>query len=485
VAYIKPVQTGFPHDSDGRLVARVAQCQHSLGLHAQACDPQGASHVPALAASAPRGVARTLFAWRNSVSPHLAVQHEGRGVTDSEQERAIATELHMALERFRGGLRGSVALVETAGGVCSPTPSGSLQVLPCHIPRFRHSPQTVNHAAPHHFVHWIASNNCDQCKRDFPCCPASNVPTCPSMQVDALSGLRLPALLLADCRLGGISTTVSAYESLLSRGYDVPAIVGLTPTTALTAGSEAAALPALDNLEIIAKHCASGPCQPSPRVFNLPACAPPPPNSDDCGSGIDVALAEWLQIAAEDLTLLHHHLVEWHRLRRERLESLGKTAQRVLWWPFTQHATMHDSDVTVIDSRAGESFAALHAHPSSSGADSAPSTNPPLPARINRMYDGCASWWTQGVSVDRQPLVRQHIAYAAGRYSHVIFPEVAHEPAVRLGEDLCNTVGRGWASRVFFSDDGCGLQVRSRLCLFVLSQSPQVVCLHVVMQTTK
>lgn len=36
---------------------------------------------------------------------------------------------------------------------------------------------------------------------------------------------RLPAILVGDGRLGGISGTISAYESLKLRGYDIVAIV--------------------------------------------------------------------------------------------------------------------------------------------------------------------------------------------------------------------------------------------------------------------
>lgn len=36
---------------------------------------------------------------------------------------------------------------------------------------------------------------------------------------------RLPAILVGDGRLGGISGTISAYESLKLRGYDVAAII--------------------------------------------------------------------------------------------------------------------------------------------------------------------------------------------------------------------------------------------------------------------
>lgn len=44
------------------------------------------------------------------------------------------------------------------------------------------------------------------------------------VQCDCWRPLRLPAILVGDSRLGGISTTLSAYETLSARGYDVPAI---------------------------------------------------------------------------------------------------------------------------------------------------------------------------------------------------------------------------------------------------------------------
>jgi dethiobiotin synthetase/adenosylmethionine--8-amino-7-oxononanoate aminotransferase len=45
-------------------------------------------------------------------------------------------------------------------------------------------------------------------------------------------------------------------------------------------------------------------------------------------------------------------------------------------------------------------------------------------------------------------------AHAAGRYGHVLFPSGTHAPALELAEKLLSTVGKGWASRVFFSDNG-------------------------------
>lgn len=58
-------------------------------------------------------------------------------------------------------------------------------------------------------------------------------PLCPALppnkqQGDLLRPLALPALLVGDPKLGGISTTLSAYESLLLRGAHVAAVVMMT-----------------------------------------------------------------------------------------------------------------------------------------------------------------------------------------------------------------------------------------------------------------
>lgn len=37
--------------------------------------------------------------------------------------------------------------------------------------------------------------------------------------------LRLPGLLVGDGKLGGISSTIAAYESLHLRGYDIDAVI--------------------------------------------------------------------------------------------------------------------------------------------------------------------------------------------------------------------------------------------------------------------
>jgi len=77
---------------------------------------------------------KTLYAWEGAVSPHLAAEREGFFVEDS----AVLETLHRCfcevVESGVGKERSEVlCIVETAGGVASPGPSGSLQ---CDLYRF-------------------------------------------------------------------------------------------------------------------------------------------------------------------------------------------------------------------------------------------------------------------------------------------------------------------------------------------------------------
>ena len=60
----------------------------------------------------------------------------------------------------------------------------------------------------------------------------------------------------------------------------------------------------------------------------------------------------------------------------------------------------------------------------------------------------------QGVSGELQAKLVRSMAYAGGRYGHVIFPENTHQPALDLAEKLLSGVGKGWADKVFFPDNG-------------------------------
>lgn len=57
-------------------------------------------------------------------------------------------------------------------------------------------------------------------------------------------------------------------------------------------------------------------------------------------------------------------------------------------------------------------------------------------------------------------------AHAAGRYGHVLFPSGTNAPALNLAEKLLQTAGKGWADRVFYSDNGStGIEVALKMAL--------------------
>lgn len=77
-------------------------------------------------------VSKTIFAYNEAVSPHLAAQREGGAVDDSLVVEMVGRCLRDVLGGEGDG-REVLCVVETAGGVASPGPSGSLQ---CDLYRY-------------------------------------------------------------------------------------------------------------------------------------------------------------------------------------------------------------------------------------------------------------------------------------------------------------------------------------------------------------
>ncbi|KAJ4368142.1 hypothetical protein N0V83_006497 [Neocucurbitaria cava] len=146
VQYIKPVSTGPLDEADDAYVRRFT-----------------AQPVT------------TLFKFKDPVSPHLAALGAKHLVSLAEQiDEHLNHTLFAGLEKhakasWGHGIR-AIAIVETAGGVLSPGPSGT-------------------------------------------------------PQADIYRPMRLPTILVGDSRLGGIASTISAAESLIMRGYDIDAVV--------------------------------------------------------------------------------------------------------------------------------------------------------------------------------------------------------------------------------------------------------------------
>ncbi|CAM8894769.1 unnamed protein product [Rhodiola kirilowii] len=387
--YIKPVQTGFPTDSDSRFLYRkVSQLflRRKLGTelfasnHVMKASGAACREVLVEECESGRGlrdlgfyeerklvgvetgakselVCKTMYAWNEAISPHLAVEREGGDVRDSALLEMLGKCLRSILREKNDecGMDRVLSVVETAGGVASPGPSGSLQC-------------------------------------------------------DLYRPFRLPAVLVGDGRLGGISGTISAYETLRLRGYDVVAIVvedrGLANEVSLKSY--------LRN-----------------RVPVLVLPPIPQDLSDD--------LIQWFDESQDVFTLLRELIVSGFSDRNQRLHVMPKKAKDIIWWPFTQHKLVPEEKVTVIDSRCGENFAVFKAQSEDT---------------ITHQFDACASWWTQGPDMVLQTELARDMGYTVARYGHVMFPENIHEPALECAELLLQGVGEGWASRAYFSDNG-------------------------------
>ncbi|CAI0555883.1 unnamed protein product [Linum tenue] len=387
--YLKPVQTGFPADSDSHFVfsrlCSLASLRSSGGpsLSFSASNSVIKSSLPAAIALSGRNslpgeripafceeskflrtagtgsaelVCETLYAWKEAVSPHLAAERENCAVPDSLLVEMLEKHLTASLEGvFQKESKQDFCIVETAGGVASPGPSGTLQC-------------------------------------------------------DLYRPFRLPGVLVGDGRLGGISGTISAYESLKLRGYDIVAVVfedhGLANEVPL--------------LSYFRNRV---------PIFVLPSI--PLDMSND--------LVDWFNDSEVVFNSLREIMVSTFSERIQRLNDMPKKAGDILWWPFTQHKLVPEASITVIDSRCGENFAVYKDRKGGS---------------ITQQFDACASWWTQGPDAALQIELARELGYAAGRFGHVMFPENVYEPVLECAELLLEGVGKGWAARSYFSDNG-------------------------------
>lgn len=145
--YLKPLQTGFPSDSDSRFVfdklrrlrsrrnSRIPLSASNRVLNASPAARDRAKEIDrpsCLAGEEGSGssqlVCKTLYAWEEAVSPHLAAEREGFVVKDSvvleTLQRCFREVVESGVDKEKSEV---LCVVETAGGVASPGPSGSLQ----------------------------------------------------------------------------------------------------------------------------------------------------------------------------------------------------------------------------------------------------------------------------------------------------------------------------------------------------------------------
>ncbi|KAK4169615.1 putative Adenosylmethionine-8-amino-7-oxononanoate aminotransferase [Cladorrhinum sp. PSN259] len=315
----------------------------------------------------------TLYQFELPVSPHLAAQVS---LQDTPTDGDILAKIHDFTSRHASPTPGWL-FIETAGGVHSPGPSGATQA-------------------------------------------------------DLYRPLRLPAILIGDAKLGGISQTISAFESLKLRGYDIELIL-------------------LFHEDKYQNHVYLTDYFRDHHSIPVKTAPLPPHRSSDPASDTHNMQA-YYAATLPSLSTIPTLLSTSHANRISRLESMATVASKTIWYPFTQHKHVTPDRITVIDSAKDSHFQAFA--PSHDGI-----------GLLRPLFDGSASWWTQGLG-HGNPHLSLAAAYAAGRYGHVMFAEAVHEPALALAETLLAGMRNPRLTRVFYSDNGStGIEVAVKMAL--------------------
>ncbi|KAK2045228.1 dethiobiotin synthase [Colletotrichum somersetense] len=299
---------------------------------------------------APAVAKKTLFQFEIPASPHLAAEaSEQPTPKDSQVLRSIFDYASRRAAEGPGWL-----FIETAGGVHSPAPSGT-------------------------------------------------------PQADLYAPLRVPVVLVGDAKLGGISQTISAYESLRLRGYDVETVLLFRDDY-------------YQNHAYLADYFARD------RGIPVGALHRPPARAEDVETDAEAMARYYRETAPSDVVRdALGRLHDRHVARVSRLETMARDAHSTIWYPFTQHRDLTPDKIAVIDSAHGDDFQALVA-PATPPRDQAA-------ALLQPSFDGSSSWWTQGLG-HANPELTLAASYAAGRYGHVMFASAVHEPALALAQAL-------------------------------------------------
>ncbi|TIA84648.1 PLP-dependent transferase [Aureobasidium pullulans] len=353
VYYLKPISTGPLEDQDNRHITRYSKDITS----------------------------KTLLQYDDPVSPHIAARISKEPIDD----QSILTRVYDELLSYATG-KDAVAVLETAGGVLSPAPSGNVQA-------------------------------------------------------DLYRPLRLPTLLVGDHRLGGIGSTISSWESLHVRGYDVNSVLLFEESR-------------YDNHTYLKDYFKER------GVLTL--SLPPPPEAKSSQAEDEQSMKQYYDSASHSSSLEQciDNIIKTHDQRLSSLQSLPKRADSSIWHPFMQHTERSEQNILAIDSAYGDYFQTHN----STGSGSKEGN------QLKPAFDGSASWWTQGLG-HGNPALALTAAHAAGRYGHVMFAGAAHEPAVSLSETLLQNIGNPRLSKVFFSDNGStGMEVAVKMALKAASK---------------
>ena len=277
-----------------------------------------------------------------------------------------------------------------------------------------------------------------------------------TLQADLYRPLRFPVSLVGDHRLGGIGATISAFESLHIRGYDVDSVVLFEDNL-------------YGNHEYLREHFNKH----GIKTFALPV---PPTRQQDTKNDED-AMAEYYTKTTEHTSLndLIKLIDQKHYYRISELSSMPALAESIIWHPFRQHGI--PQSLLAIDSAHGDFFQGVNSKQFSSHTETPQQSSGivsirqgPEDALLEPLFDGSASWWTQGLG-HGNPDLALTAAHAAGRYGHVMFASAVHAPALDISSSLLSLLANPRLSRVFFSDNGStGIEVALKMALRSSSQ---------------
>jgi dethiobiotin synthetase/adenosylmethionine--8-amino-7-oxononanoate aminotransferase len=234
---------------------------------------------------------------------------------------------------------------------------------------------------------------------------------------DFVALVDFPILLVADSKLGGISGTLCALESLLHRGVPLLGVVCLESKE----GNASYLKTTLEKKGILFWSLKTA-------TFSQ--------NESDLDLG---------EFCAQNFGIFDEILLKMTQFpiyQKSKNGALFEKAKQYIWWPFTQHQNPINPFL-VLSNQNGHWQGCFEAPPDDSFAADAQ----------HRLYNGSQSWWTNTNS-SLVPQLSSDVAGTISRYGHVLFAETLHEPAVTLAEQLVNSVGDGWAQRAFYSDNG-------------------------------
>lgn len=257
-------------------------------------------------------------------------------------------------------------------------------------------------------------------------------------QADLYRPLRLPICLVADHKLGGISASISAFESLHIRGYDLDAVLQFEDSK-------------YQNHAYLREYFE----KKGIRTIAIPT----PPKRDSNESEDQETMAEYYEKMSkcDAVKELLDGLSGKQEKRIEDLEDMAGRAYKQIWYPFTQHKDVSEKTILTVDSAYGDFFQTRVPEGSEERL-------------LSPTFDGSASWWTQGLG-HGNPELSLAAAYAAGRYGHVMFAGAINEPSILLAENLLKNMDNPRLQKVFYSDNGStGMEVAAKMALAASSQ---------------